>query len=85
MESRHELKWVIEAKNLGNYTLQLMFNDGRLLKVDCKPMISKYSLFAPLKDKDVFDDFSLDGWTVTWLDGKIDVAPEYLYVIGKAV
>jgi hypothetical protein len=37
-----------------------------------------------LRDKDVFARFALDGWTVTWLDGTVDIAPEHLYELGKA-
>jgi len=32
----------------------------------------------------VFDRFDLDGWTVYWLDGTIDIAPEHLYELGVA-
>ena len=28
--------------------------------------------FAPLRDKDVFAHFALDGWTVTWLDSIVN-------------
>lgn len=31
---------------------------------------------------DVFRNISLDGWTVTWLDGAINIAPEFLYEKG---
>jgi hypothetical protein len=27
----------------------------------------------------------LDGWTVTWENGSIDIAPEYLYEKGVAI
>lgn len=43
---------------------------------------NKYSVFQPLRDMDVFRNISLDGWTVTWLDGAIDIAPEFLYEKG---
>ena len=51
-----------------------------LCGLDCE----KYLLFAPLRDKAVFDRFDLDGWTVCWLDGTIDIAPEHLYELGVA-
>lgn len=41
-------------------------------------------IFAPLRDKAMFDRFDLDGWTVCWLDGTIDIAPEHLYELGVA-
>jgi chloramphenicol O-acetyltransferase type A len=28
--------------------------------------------FSPLRDKDVFAHFALDGWTVTWLDSIVN-------------
>ncbi|MBO7268917.1 MAG: DUF2442 domain-containing protein, partial [Bacteroidales bacterium] len=38
--------------------------------------------FHPLKDRSVFADIKLDGWTVTWMDGTVDIAPEFLYEQG---
>ena len=52
--------------------------------IDCQPLINQYKLFAPLRDKEVFAHFTLDGWTVTWLDGTVDIAPEHLYEHGIA-
>ena len=46
--------------------------------------IEKYKLFAPLRDKAVFDHFDLDGWTACWLDGTVDIAPEHLYEMSVA-
>lgn len=42
-------------------------------------------VFAPLRNLAVFHNFTLDGWTVTWQDGAIDIAPEYLYEHGVTV
>ena len=84
MEQKNELKWVTAARIVGDYLLELTFNDGRVCTFDCEPLISRYKLFAPLRDKDVFARFDLDGWTVTWLDGTVDIAPEHLYELGKA-
>ena len=64
--------------------LYLTFNDGCERIFDCLPLIEKYKLFAPLRDKEVFNRISLDGWTVCWLDGSIDIAPEHLYELGVA-
>ena len=30
------------------------------------------------------ENISLDGWTITWLNGTIDIAPEHLYSEGVA-
>jgi len=36
-------------------------------------------VFAPLADEKVFNDYRLDYETLTWLDGEVDVAPEFVY------
>ena len=84
MEQKNELRWVTAARALEGYRLYLTFNDGSERIFDCLPLIEKYKIFAPLRDKDVFERFDLDGWTVGWLDGTIDIAPEHLYELGVA-
>ncbi|MBQ9362618.1 MAG: DUF2442 domain-containing protein [Bacteroidaceae bacterium] len=79
MESTKELTWVTAARILDDYCLELTFNDGNVRVFDCKPLIDQYKVFAPLHDKAVFNNFELDGWTVTWLNGTVDIAPEHLY------
>lgn len=83
MKQKNSLKWVVDAHILEAHKLHLTFNDGSCRVFDCLPLIDKYQIFAPLRDKDVFAQFSLDGWTVNWLGGTIDIAPEYLYDVGK--
>ncbi len=39
----------------------------------------KGEVFEPLKDSTVFEDAILDHGVVTWKDGEIDCAPEYMY------
>jgi hypothetical protein len=85
METRNELKWVTIAHALDNYRLELTFNDGQQRIFDCKPIIEKYKLYAPLRDMNVFTSFALDGWTVTWLNGTVDIAPEHLYEVGRVI
>ena len=63
--------------------LHLTFNDGCERIFDCLPLIERYKLFAPLRDKEVFNHFDLDGWTVCWLNGTIDIAPEHLYEMSE--
>lgn len=82
MEGNNNLIWVTQAKSLTDYCLELTFNNGKRKVFDCKPLIERYPFFKPLKDARTFDAFSLDGWTVTWLNGKIDIAPEHLYQVG---
>ena len=42
-------------------------------------------MYEPLQDTKAFKEIALDGWTVTWKDGTIDVAPEFLYEKGIPV
>ena len=71
--------WVTEAQPMEDYQLRLKFNDGSIKDFDCKPLIEKYPIFHPLIDKKTFCNITLDGWTVTWADGTLDIAPEHLY------
>ena len=84
MEIENKLKWVIAVRPLDDYRLHLTFNDGCQRIFDCLPLIEKYKLYAPLFDKEVFNRVDLDGWTVCWLDGTVDIAPEHLYETGVA-
>ncbi|MBR6118353.1 MAG: DUF2442 domain-containing protein [Paludibacteraceae bacterium] len=73
-----ELVWITNAKYLGEYRLELTFSNGKIKVFDAKDYIASHPLFASLKDKQLFSQFQLDGWTVSWLDGKLDISPEYL-------
>ena len=73
-----ELIWITNAKYLGEYQLELTFSNGKVKVFDAKDYIASHPLFAALKDKQLFSQFQLDGWTVSWLDGKLDISPEYL-------
>ena len=75
----NDLKWVVSAQVLDNYNLKLFFNDGICRLFNCQPLIENNNFFSPLRNRSVFENISLDGWTVAWADGAIDIAPEYLY------
>ena len=76
------LIWINSAKHLGDYRLSLSFSNGEQRVFDAKEFIASHALFASLQDKQLFSQFQLDGWTVSWQDGRLDIAPEYLYEIG---
>ena len=59
--------------------MKLQFNDGSIKRFDCKPLIAQLPAFKALGNEEVFRKIELDGWTVTWLNGTIDLSPEYLY------
>lgn len=48
MKQTNTLKWVTDARVVGDYLLELDFNDGRRVVFDCQPLINQYKLFAPL-------------------------------------
>ena len=71
------LIWVTATAAARN--LRLTFNNGNVKIFDYEPLIKRYKCFEPLKNESVFENFLLDGWTVTWLNGSIDIAPKYLF------
>lgn len=74
-----KLVWITDAGYMDGYWLALTFNDGSRKIFDFAPLLAaKPALFGALAKLDVFKNFSLDGWTVTWDNGRIDIAPEYL-------
>ena len=81
-----ELIWITAAKVLEGHKLHLTFNNGACKVFDFAQVLAKgMPIFEPLKNLTVFRNIVLDGWTVTWLDGTIDIAPEYLYEHGVTV
>ena len=72
------LIWITSAKYLGEYKLQLTFNNGVTKIFDGKDIVLK-PLYQRLQPLTTFQQFELDGWTVSWENGAIDIAPEYLY------
>lgn len=71
---------VTKAQYISGKVIELTFSDGVNAQVDFSVWIEKYPFFKPLKDKDYFKNFSLDGWTVSWPNGA-DIAPETLHKI----
>lgn len=72
------LIWITSAEYLGDYRLRLTFNDGAVKVFDGKDMVSQ-PLYHTLQSHAAFQQFELDGWTVSWKKGTLDIAPEYLY------
>ncbi len=57
------------------------FSTGERRRVDLTPLFA-YPAFQELRDKNKFVQFGLED-TIFWANGA-DIAPEYLYEIGKA-
>lgn len=80
------LVWIVDAKIVEGYVMCLTFNDSCRKLFDFTLLLNGDNpLYLPLKDMDVFKKVTLDGWTVTWQDGSIDVAPEFLYEQGTVI
>ena len=73
---------VIEADYRGDYRIHLVFNDGAEATVDFEPWLDG-PVFEPLRDREYFRKFFLDGGTVSWPNGA-DIAPETLYDRARA-
>ena len=71
---------VIETRPFRDHWLMVTFSDGekRLLSAD---MLSG-SAFAPLANEWLFLHPTLFHGVMTWKNGEIDVAPEYVYNVG---
>lgn len=68
-----------DAKYVGDYRIEVSFNDGRNGIVDLSSALHG-PVFAPLKDKSIFAQLKVDKEleTITWPNGA-DFAPEFLY------
>ena len=67
---------VTKAEYVGEYRIHLTFNDGAEGVVDLSTELFG-EVFEPLKKKDFFKNFILEGHTVAWHNGA-DFAPEFL-------
>jgi hypothetical protein len=66
---------LVEAKQ--DYTLFLMFEDGKAGLFDLSPYLN-FGVFKELKNKAYFDQVAIEYGAVTWPHGQ-DIAPETLY------
>jgi Protein of unknown function (DUF2442) len=68
---------VIDAIYLEDYKIKVTFDNGEERVADCLKWLNG-EVFEPLKDKEYFKKFFVDGWSVAWANGA-DIAPETLY------
>ena len=73
---------IVAVKSLGGYLLDVLFNDGNHRIFDGRILLDG-EVFKPLCDLRVFADYKLDYETLTWNNGEIDIAPEYVYTHSK--
>ena len=68
---------VEQVKVLPDMMMLVQFNNGELRLFDATAL--EGSVFAPLHDEQVFSSPVIDHGVVTWQNGEIDCAPEYMY------
>jgi hypothetical protein len=68
---------VTKAKYVNDYLIEVKFNDGTKKVIDFEGWLSG-PVFKPLRNKDYFKKFFIDGPTIAWPNGA-DIAPETLY------
>lgn len=68
---------VIEATWLKDYSIHVVFSNGKEGNIDLQPFLGQ-GIFEQLLNKDYFRKMFVDGWTISWPNGA-DIAPETLY------
>ena len=74
---------VIRANYDGGFRIHLTFNDNLQGTVDFQGWLQG-PVFEPLKDRNYFQRFFIEGGTVAWPNGA-DIAPETLYEAVKSL
>jgi hypothetical protein len=75
---------ILKCKYLGEYKLELTFDNDTTGIADLKSLPQAGTVFEPLKDIALFKNIKLEyGGVVTWLDGQLDIAPEYLFYLAN--
>lgn len=61
-----------------DFLLWIRFNTGEAKVFNLKPLLD-FPAFAPLKDESLFRGVYIDYGVAVWMEGDVDIAPEYLY------
>lgn len=69
---------VCDARIVNDYCMLVTFSTGEVRLFDATVLFGM-PVFEPLRDRAVFDSFTVDHGFLTWLGGSIDIAPEALY------
>jgi hypothetical protein len=69
---------VQSVKVMPDYCLLLTFSTGEKRIFDAYDLL-QYPAYKPLINKEIFNNAYIEGGTVVWNNGDIDIAPETLY------
>lgn len=83
IERLKRLPKIVEARYIGNFTLEIEFDTGERKRINCKKYL-KGKIFEELQDEAKFKEFFVDGHTICWPNGA-DIAPETLYLEGEKI
>ena len=72
---------VLEATPINSEALHLVFSTGEEKLFNRNKLTG--SVFEPLQNASVFCNTEIFHGVVTWLNGEIDCAPEYMYINGE--
>ena len=75
---------VIGVRPLSDYKLWVRFSTGEVKIFDFTPLLDTPA-FHPLKDVEIWRGVYIDYGVTDWMDGDIDIAPEYLYEHGVSL
>jgi len=68
---------IISVKPLEDRMILIQFLNGEIRLFDTN--LLQGPVFEALKDENIFNDVKIVNGVVTWMDGDIDCAPEYMY------
>jgi hypothetical protein len=71
---------IIKAMYIENYKIELTFSNNKKGVVDFENYLKNGEVFQSIMDIDKFRNFKIDYGTLTWDNGRIDIAPETLYI-----
>ena len=69
---------VCGVRPMEEYKLWLRFSTGEAKIFDFAPLLEEPA-FSPLADQKVFAGVYIDYGVTTWLDGEVDISPQYPY------
>lgn len=73
---------IIDADFIGGWDVDVRFNNGCRRIVDFSPLLASQA-FNPLRDQAAFKAGCIQYGTLNWLDGEIDIAPEWVMLHGR--